>query len=34
MGDAYWTRTQELLQGATPLVQKPKVRARRARRGV
>jgi len=32
MGDAYWTRTQELLQGSSPLVHKPKVRARPAPR--
>jgi hypothetical protein len=32
MGDAYWTLTQELLQGSSPLVHKPKVRARPARR--
>jgi hypothetical protein len=32
MGDAYWARTQELLQGSSPLVHKPKVRARPAPR--
>ena len=26
MGDAYWTVTQDMLQGASPLVNKPKVR--------